>query len=57
MLMVGDHTDDIVCGERAGALTCMMEQHTNVDHRHHADFSVETPGELLDVLKSAWPPS
>jgi phosphoglycolate phosphatase-like HAD superfamily hydrolase len=54
MLMVGDHSDDIICGQRAGTMTCLVEQHTNVDERYHADFNVVDMHHLLNILKGVW---
>ncbi len=46
VLLVGDYRDDILCGKRAGNLTCLLLNGRNAAFAELADFTVESLEQL-----------
>lgn len=51
MLMVGDYVYDIQAGRDAGAITCFVSNGRGDADHGHADFVVEKPGQVIELIE------
>ena len=49
-LLVGDYRDDMLCGKRAGNLTCLLLNERNRPFAELADFTVESLEQLASCF-------
>jgi len=49
-LFVGDFLDDLLCGTRAGTMTCLLLNEKNSDFKKNADITVHSLHELMTLL-------
>jgi phosphoglycolate phosphatase-like HAD superfamily hydrolase len=51
VLMVGDGAHDMLSGNAAGALTCLIKHDWNEDAREMADFVIDSLTEIEGIVK------
>lgn len=49
--MVGDGLHDMLSGNAAGAITCLIKHDWNLDARDTADFLVDSLAEIEGIVK------
>ncbi|KAK9693529.1 hypothetical protein K7432_013890 [Basidiobolus ranarum] len=54
VFMIGDHSDDLECGSRAGALTILLRNDINGHFAEMADFVVDRLDEIIPILQNGF---
>jgi HAD superfamily hydrolase (TIGR01509 family) len=53
-LMVGDYLFDLQCAKAAGAVAVLLTNHERAkEFAEHADFCIETIGQILEIIKKS----
>jgi phosphoglycolate phosphatase-like HAD superfamily hydrolase len=50
VMMVGDGVHDMLAGNAAGTVTCLLKNKWNSDSVKHADFVVDKLGEIQGII-------
>ncbi|ORX99447.1 HAD-like protein [Basidiobolus meristosporus CBS 931.73] len=54
VFMIGDHSDDLECGAKAGALTILLRNDINGHFAEMADFVVDQLDEIIPIIQNGF---
>jgi len=54
VLFVGDFRDDMICGNKAGNVTCLVKNPSNLKYIDYSDLQVDKLDELVDMLQQGF---
>lgn len=52
IIVIGDHKQDILCGQQAGSTTILVNNESNKETRRLADLNVDSLSDIIPIIKA-----